>query len=360
LWLHDRSNGQTRRLVDNNTVPLNDGGFGLLNPSFSAMAPDNQHVVVTDRRTVTSPISGSSTTTEITVYRTSDGALLSTGEFGFGNALDFYRAEHVGISWLPNGLAFAAPSYVTVFSQLGVPRDVVGIRLFTFNPVTGIAARSIPLSAPRFYDNLAGLPSETHIFPAFSPSGDRLAYFEVFWPNPLLTEPATATLIAASADGSNPQRILTYNPGFYPLGLTWNRDGTRLLFSIAAQVTDGTSWLAYGDAATAVTRAIVPEPGVPPQHLTGLGNTIAYLPGTAFFDPVNLSQIPLGLVRQAGGGFVIRALGLDPSASYLLQSAAAVNAFGPGGLSRTGAQLAAGIPVGIPGAAGFFRLAQPE
>jgi hypothetical protein len=61
----------------------------------------------------------------------------------------------------------------------------------------------------------------------------------MLWPNALLTQPATATLRIANADGSGVTRIISFNPGFYPLGLTWGLGGDQRVFSIANQVFSG-------------------------------------------------------------------------------------------------------------------------
>src|SRR5690606_31640037 len=99
LYLFDRASGQTRRIIDYTTEALQDGSFATSLPQFSALSPNNLFVALTTQVLITTNNAGSSSTPILGVYRVSDGLQLSVAEFGQGNALDFFRSEHVGISW---------------------------------------------------------------------------------------------------------------------------------------------------------------------------------------------------------------------------------------------------------------------
>ena len=60
----------------------------------------------------------------------------------------------------------------------------------------------------------------------------------------------------ANADGSNPQALTSFNPGFYPGGLAWSANDGQLVFAIAQQVQTGGSFSPFGRPETAVIRSV--------------------------------------------------------------------------------------------------------
>ena len=351
LWLIDRVARSVVKLVNHSSPNLPDGSIATVNPHHSALSLDHLTVVVTDQILITSA-SGNSVTPQLNIYRVSDGFPLDLVEMGRGDFSDLFRSEFVGISWKPDGSGFATPAYATFPTQSGSVRDLVGIILYSYDPFSGTAARQAVLSQPRSYDLMMNLPSETHILPVFSPNGSRLAYFEIFWPNPLLTQPATATLMTANANGSSVVRLLTFTAGLFPLGLTWSADGSRLIFSIANQVNAGGTFVAQGDRSTGRIRSIDSITGGTPTMLPGVDS--GYYPNYPAFSIVN--QTSLTLAPFGPDTLLLRAPGLPGSAVFGLQSTIDMMNFGPR-QNFTGAEFNNGIVV-TPGSDTFrtFRL----
>lgn len=359
LFLFDRANGSIRTLVDNTTEALQGGAFATVNPRFSALSPNNQLVVVNSSILITTNLQGVSVTPKLSVHRVSDGFEISLAELGQGNAIDFFRAEYVGISWAPNGTVFATPAYVNTTTQRGLAGSAVGIVLFGFNAATAQWQRLAgQLTVPRIFD--ASIPSviETHILPAFSPNGQRLAYFEITWPDALLRNPASARLMVVNSDGSNPRALTSFNPGFYPVGLTWSTDGSQLVLAIAQQAQNGGTFSAFGRPETAVVRSVNSVSGGTAMPVSGItSGFLPSLPQTA--TPVDgdgnggggggqggslSGSTVLSFARQAGGGFILRARDLDPNTTYRLESSTTLDGF-PTSQNFTGSQIMAGITI---------------
>lgn len=352
LWLIDRVAQTRNRIVNHSSTNLSGGAVATINPLYSHLSPDTSVVAVNDAILITSP-SGNSVTPQLNLYRVSDGFYLDLVEQGRGDFSDLFRAEFIGISWKPDGSGFATPAYETYIAQDGQPRDLVGIQLFSYNALSGTATRQAVLSFPRSFNLQPGLPSETHIFPAFSPNGTRLAYFNIFWPNPTLTQPATATLRVANADGSGVVDLRTFPAGQYPFGLTWSSDGSRLVYAIANQVNQGGFWIASADPTTAQIWSIGSVVAGTPVRLSGV--TAGYVPNLPRIDL--LPTIDLSLAPQGDGTFLLQAFGLPGSASYGIESTTDVRFWG-GRQNFTGAQFTTGLIVTPTTDIGLFRLVE--
>ncbi len=361
LFLYDRANGTRRHLIDNTTEELQGGAFATINPRFSALSPSNQLVAVNTSILITTNLQGVSTTPKLSVHRVSDGLELSLVELGQGNAIDFFRAEYVGISWAPNGTVIATPAYVNTTTQRGLPGASVGIALVTFNNATQQWQRSGQLTTPRIFDSVIPNVIETHILPAFSPSGAQLAYFEITWPDALLQNPASARLMVVNTDGSNPRSLTTFNPGFYPLGVSWSADGTQLIFSIAQQVRTGGSFSPLGLPETAVIRSVSSMSGGTPSAVPGI--SAGYFPllpltssGTPNQETPSLPRSSIQFSPQpSNNGFILRVPGLDANATYRLQSTTSLNGF-PNFQDFTGQQLMTGVTVPRNERQKYFRI----
>jgi hypothetical protein len=132
----------------------------------------------------------------------------------------------------------------------------------------------------------------------FSPNGQRLAFFSLTFPDPLLQGPVTARLHTINTNGTNAGTVLTFNPGFFPLGLSWTPDGSQLAFSIATQASGGGSFQPLGLPETAVLRLISSFGGSP--------TPIAGAPA-GFFPSVSPVPVP---EPGMGSGFVISSMAL--------------------------------------------------
>lgn len=224
----------------------------------------------------------------------------------------------------------------------------------------GQFVRSAALSSPRLASTPQGISAGIQIFPAYSPSGAALAYFDISFPDSALLQfPATARLIVANADGSGAVERVVFNPGFYPLGLTWAADGSQLVFSIANQLQGGGQFAAGGNPATAVIRTVPPFTAGPVTSLAGIDSGFfPNLPSIAI-PPVDLSKVALRLVRAPAPdeGFILSAQSLNPSANYFLESSTTLNGF-TNATSFTGAQIMNGITIPFE-TQKFFRLRDP-
>lgn len=257
LFIYDRVEGTRRTLVNYTAAQQPDGSFVTPHAQFSALSPSNQLFVLNTLQMVTTNQSGSNSVPMLTVHQTSDGMQLAIAEIGQGNALDFFRAEYVGIAWAPDGSYFATPAYVPVMTQTGQVHSSVGIVQFGFNQQTNQWQRVGQLTQPSIFDSSIPAVIQTHILPAISPNGQRLAFFEITWPDALLQGAATARLLAINTDGSNPMVLANFNPGFYPLGVTWSTDGSEVIYSIAPQTqVPGAGFSPSGEPQGAVIRSV--------------------------------------------------------------------------------------------------------
>ncbi|MCP5518545.1 MAG: hypothetical protein H7A45_14945 [Verrucomicrobiales bacterium] len=359
VYLFDRVVGGTRRVVDHNTIVFNPAEVDSFTPVSAALSPDNQWlaygVMLTRRQGTANPRSNR----ELNVARASDGVIVSNPTFGRGPVSDAFQAEFAGLAWDPAGDSFVTPSYVSVPTQNRSVQQLPAIVRFVRTPGAQDWLRVGVLSAPRYFDGLFPIAAETQIFPAISPSGAGLAYFSLAWPDVLgMSRGVIASVVIANADGSNARVLTTFSEGFYPLGLAWAPDGTRLVVSIARQAVLGFGFLPSGQASTAVLRHVATDNGsitAVPGVEAGYFPTHGALGGAGSLDGVALQ------IRSAGeNGFVVSATGVAPASTYTMQSSPALGTepFGPP-QSFTGTQLLNGVSVPVLSPARFFRLINP-
>lgn len=361
IYIHDRLTGVTNRILDQQTdvLPGQAGPetFTLL-PESNALSPDGSLVVFSNRVTRRTGTADPQRSNNLILVPTNGSGASVLVEQGNGESFDFLHSEFVGMSWTPDGNSFATSAYITVFPGDPTAPPAQGIVRYTRNGV-GQFVRSAALSSPRLASTPQGISAGIQIFPAYSPSGAALAYFDVSFPDSaLLQAPATARLIVANADGSGAVERVVFNPGFYPLGVAWAADGSQLVFSIANQVQGGGQFPAAANPATAVIRAVAPFSAGPVTSLAGIDlGFLPNLPAVVTSPAVDLSEIALRLSRTQDAGFLLSAAGLDPSASYLLESSTTLEGFS-NATSFTGAQIMAGITVPYE-TRKFFRLRNP-
>ncbi len=180
--------------------------------------------------------------------------------------------------------------------------------------------------------------SDVHIYPAILPSGAGLACFQVVVPD------------------------VSFDLGFYPAGLDWSADGSSLIFSLSRQVRTGGAFTTAADLPTGQTYRIDSSSGAGFGRVPGINGAIFPSVGaggtTPTVDPVpSLEDVQLTLRGAGAGTFRLTGTGLDPSATYKIQSSTALadGSFGAP-QSFTGADLIAGIPVSSGDRQRFFRL----
>ncbi len=243
LFAFNLTTGQRRKLWDNVTQSLPGGGFLFATPMWSATSSNGQRVAFVNQTSATSggndPVSGG--VRQLRVIRASDGFEIGLAEIGNGSALDLFQSEFVGISWQPGTEFFATPAYLNITNNLGQPLAAAGIVLYGPVGPPGqpyVRAQILTLPSAVFDPNTGSNIISTHAYPAFSPNGQQLAFFRITFPLANMAAPAQADLIVISTATGNAQVIASFNPGFFPAGLSW-RNNANLVFSLGTQFQAG-------------------------------------------------------------------------------------------------------------------------
>ena len=251
LFAYNRVTGQTRRLFNNTTQTQPDGSHLFASPMFSGTSADGTLVAFVNVLASSSNSQGGGAIRQLKVLRASDGFDLGDAELGHGNQTDYFQSEFNGIAWTRSGHSFVTPAYVPVTTNSGRQTIAAGLVLFA-RQNNGSFARAQTITVPQVFDNPGGgIVVQTHAMPAISPDGQRIAFFRLTWPNPLLTQPATPELIVINPSQGTGSVLAQFNPGVFPLGVAWSADGGTLVFSLANQVNQSGSWAPAGDPASA-------------------------------------------------------------------------------------------------------------
>ena len=268
VFVFDRANGETRKVINHETETAPNGSIFFETPLYSALSPNNELVVVAIQE-ATSP---GGTRRVLSVYRASDGFPLGYAAEGEADsptapASVLYRPEFHGVSWSPDGRFFASPAYVSAITNATFPLFSGGIVLYGIDPVSQRFGQVGQVTTPRANFVGPSIVAETHALPVFSPDGGRLAFFSITYPNPFLSEPATAGLFTVNVDGTNPRLVLAFDRGQFPGGLSWTPDGSELVFSMMQQVRQPNGLLFFygpeGDKSTAVLGIVNANGGAP-------------------------------------------------------------------------------------------------
>ncbi len=356
VYVFDRTTGVTHRVINHSTGVDGLGGSLATRAISSAVSPDHgmlAYAVVLQGSAGGATAAGRA----LNVVLLGNGLSVGTG-FGVSETpADSLQAEFMGISWDPGGNSFVTPTYVLLGSLGGFPQSLPAIVRWTRQP--GGNWSPTRLSNPQFINNNFGVIY--HIYPAVSPSGAGLAWFSVLVPDAIgSSQPAQISLVRANADGTNATVLGTFTPGggnsFFPAGLDWSTDGSRLVFSICRQTFTGVGWTTAADLASAVTYSVDSTTGQDFRAVEGL--TGAAFPSVGPFISFASPAPPrLSLERKPSGGFLLRANGLNPAATYFLRSSTTLE---PGSFgapqSFTGQQLMNGIDVPLVGSRRFFRV----
>ncbi len=275
LFAFDLRNGQRRKLWDNVTQSLPDGGFLFATPLWSATSSSGQRVAFVNQTSGTSggndPVSGG--VRQLRVIRATDGFEVGLAEIGNGSQLDLFQSEFVGISWQPGTDFFATPAYVNVTNNLGQSLLAVGLVLYgPTGPPGQPYVRSQILTLPTVVvDPNSGVNVySNHAYPAFSPNGQQLAFFRITFPLANLAAPAQADLIVISTATGNGQVIASFAPGSFPVGVSW-RNNASLVFSLGTQAQAGGIFAPFADPSSAQVFTI-PATGGTLGQIAGVGH----------------------------------------------------------------------------------------
>lgn len=303
IYRYDRTTDSTERLVDHTS------GLGYFyEPTTASLSPNNQLVAYGVGLYSGVGQSGGGRGVTLAVARAGDG-VITDEPLGPNPISDAFFAAFVGLDWDPGGNSFVTTSYVPV-TGANLPAIV------RFTRSTGGNWSQTALTTP-FYSNSFPAFGRTYIYPALSPSGAGLAFFSLYWPDMISgSQPITASLIVANSDGSNATLLTTFAAGKYPAGLSWSRDGTKLIFSIADQEITRpffTGYLPGAQLDTAVVRSIDIQSRVisPIDGISSGAFAVAAdnLDGSSSGGPVPVPMLPpvgmaLGFLALAGLGHV--------------------------------------------------------
>lgn len=353
LYEFDRATGRTRKLVDNQSTF---GGF--FNVVSSGVSLNNQFVAVGTEILLRSGMSANGGGRVLEVYdRASRQRVADVTSFRNGAVSDGLSLEFAGISWSPRANSFITPLYVPVTSQRGLPGNLPAIVRFDRN-ASGQWVLGQVLSTPLSLDQQIPPSLVAQAYPAYSPSGQGIAYFSIFYDGTQGNR-AVATVVVADANGANARNVVSFDPGFLPTGLGWSADGTQLVASVAPQASLGLGFLTLPVVDRSFVRAINISNGSVtqlPGINGGISPQIAVNAGSTTPPPSeDLSRISPTFVRTGNGRFLIRATGLNPAKTYRLKSSTNLNGF-PNSSEFTGAQFAAGIPIQTGDRQKFFEI----
>lgn len=357
LYVYDRSTAATTQVINHETGSNGAGGSISARAIASAVSPDATlmaYGVVFQNSSAAAPAGRA-----LNVVNLSTGLAASNRLGLVETPTDSLQAEFMGISWDPAGGSFVTPSYILLGFTGPNPLTLPAIVRWTRQGDGSWA--STPLSSPQFTNS--GFGAIFHIYPAVSPSGAGLAYCSINAPDTINgSVPAQVSIVRANADGSNPTVLATFTPtqpgeSFYPAGLEWSADGSRLVFSICQQAFVG-GWTTAANFGSGQVFSIDSTTGQGFRAEPGLGGGLFPSAGSVSFDPTNVPQ--LRLESDGSGDFNLSARNLDPLSLYLLRSTATLKAgsLGPP-QGFTGQQLMNGISVTNSGDQRFFQLFDP-
>lgn len=363
LIVVDRVAGTQRVFINNNTNTIG----ADFDPLSSQVSPNGQFVAYGLR---IGPSFGTelSATTELEIADFNTSLVISSPFADRGNQLgptsDVLSAEFRGISFFPNSNSFVTPVLDLIFAQgSAVPDAVTKIVRFDRNGagqwVQG-ASLSTPTVVPTEY--LSGIPIDASItyqtYPAISPSGAGLAYFDVFKPTrsgSLNSQPSTSRVILANSDGSNAQILTAFNPGFLPTGLTWSADGSAIVVSVSQQLNFGSGFLDLPLTSNSAIFTVATSNGAT-NHISSLAGgfapTLPLVSGPIAPQEVTIrgTQQPDNILVTQNGTQIVVNVNNDTPEVFELPSISRLVIFGFGGGDRI--EVAASVPTYISGGFG--------
>jgi len=364
LVVLDRATQTQRTIIDHNTAQIG----ADFDPLSSRVSPSGQFIVYGLR---IGPANGTnlSSTTKIVVANFANGLEVSdpldARNQQLGPTSDALSAEGRGISFFPGSDSFVTPVLKLLVAPGSAASDPGAvITRFDRDVNTGewFAAAELSTAQIRGTSFAGNIPLDVEVtyqsYPAVSPSGTGLAYFDVFKPSrtsSLNPQPSVSRVILANSDGSDARILTSFNAGFLPTGLTWSTDGTALVVSISQQINLGTGFLDLPNTGNSAVFSV--------STSDGTTNVISELPnGFAPTLPangavVNLSSVSPSLTRSSDGSLSFQASNLSPTAQFELQASS------PGVLGDfseiqqvTGTDLGNGVTIPFQSGTRFFRL----
>ena len=277
LVLLDSLTNEIRVFIDNNTNTLG----AMVSPLASQVSPNGEFIAYGVR---IGPASGTNqgVSIELQIADFDTGVSISN-PFGIQSFSDPLNAGFQGISFLPDSDSFVTSVPVPVVVP-GSPIPANSSAIFRFDR-TGVSDWSpvAALSTPTAQTNDGITVSSTYqTFPSISPSGARLAYFDVVLPEQFGSQPSTSRVILANADGSNAQILTSFNAGFLPTGLTWSPDESTVVVSISEQLRIQTAFISLPITANSAIFTV--------SATNGATNIVSELPGG--FAPTLASVAP--------------------------------------------------------------------
>lgn len=259
--IYDRVFNNSRRVINNNTTVQNPATVLSSRPLSAALSPNNRILAFgmefTTRQGTANPSSGRN----LIIANSANGVQIDTPRLS--PLADSTGSEFVGISWDPSGTSFVTPMQVN-----GLLTGIVRIAEVAPGDWQYVRHLSTPVN------NFPAV--NVQMYPALSPSGAGLAYFDVHFPG-VGSAVTTRLFVADAATGNGATVLATFNSGIYPAGLAWSRDGTHLIFSVAQQLQLFGNFLTSIDPNNAGIGAI-PSSGGPIVSVNGIGDADAFFP----------------------------------------------------------------------------------
>ena len=260
VYTFNANNGQIRAITDFEDSSMEefvpDIGFTLVSrshfPRYTAFSPNNDFLALVDFELVATNF-GTDRIPTLRVIRMSDLVEVTVAR---GAATDTSYMSGEGLDWSPVADLLVTPIPQDGFAPGGIPTGAVTalalanssgdpVRVLT-NPRSTSTATLFPVRNT--------ITNEHDYQPAFSPTGNEIAYFRVIdglttgeaipFPQRLT---AQVSLRVVGVDGSNDREIRSFTPGFFPQGLTWSPDGSELAFGIGQQAAVSGSLTLAGD-----------------------------------------------------------------------------------------------------------------
>lgn len=239
------------------------GGFLVTLPMFKAFSRDNQRLAIAGSLLLGSrsilvqtndqgqvvgpykPLSNVSSAPVLYVFDLTGASLPITVYVTDASDQDLsHRGE--GVDWMPNQNQLIVPATATVVTQNGTPLMVTALFVVDAVPDTfRNGRRPVQITAPGA--QIGGVFSgflaawEDDFQPKVSPDGQRLAYIRnsnVFLSSGVL-DFTTPSLRVLNLDGSGDFEVARFAKGAYVTHVDWSPDGTRLVFDLGQQLTNG-------------------------------------------------------------------------------------------------------------------------
>ena len=209
-------------------------------PIHKAFSPDGSFTAVSSiRQTTGGNRGGVSTVPLLEIYR-NGGDGIAEALVHIGGIREGEFSEMLGVDWSPATGLLVTP--LRVRNQGGAQPDVGALVLM--RPVSDAvnSGQAQQLTFPRSGGQYgASLTWEHDMFPSFSPSSRKVAFFRSVESYDVRAGrlPSQVSLRTINSDGSGEQVIANFNPGIFPTAVSWSPDGAQLVFGLGNQNASG-------------------------------------------------------------------------------------------------------------------------